>query len=235
MANIKDSYQNLTLKVGMLFHWAKNNCPQAKYFFKVDDDMFINVKRVSALIQCINNQNNDCDKFQERELMLKTYKDPQTNQIYSYTIIGFVYNRLFPIRDPNSKWYLSSDLYPNSSLPYFVSGTSYLLTNNLIPLVLNGANSKLMINLEDVYFTGIILSDHYKLSLTHMNNWSNFRPRWDDICYYRQLLTAHGLTPAEIIKFNNEIKLPNSHCDNWYRKFLIRINEFFTYYVPRSN
>ncbi|CAL4121747.1 unnamed protein product [Meganyctiphanes norvegica] len=41
--DFKDSYLNLTLKTVMGLKWAHQHCPQAQFFMKTDDDMYVNL------------------------------------------------------------------------------------------------------------------------------------------------------------------------------------------------
>ncbi|KAF2349038.1 Glycosyl transferase family 31 [Trinorchestia longiramus] len=46
-----DTYHNLTLKSIMALKWAEANCPQAEYFMKTDDDIFVNVPKLLTFLQ----------------------------------------------------------------------------------------------------------------------------------------------------------------------------------------
>ena len=49
--DFNEHLENLTFKDSMLFTWAKRNCPSLEYFFKGDDDIFLNPFALTELIQ----------------------------------------------------------------------------------------------------------------------------------------------------------------------------------------
>ena len=51
MENFIDSYGNLTLKTMMGLKWASRYCWRAKFVYKVDDDMFVNVENLLKYLQ----------------------------------------------------------------------------------------------------------------------------------------------------------------------------------------
>lgn len=50
IADMKDSYKNLTLKVLYMVEWASTYCSNARFFMKTDDDVFLNVPLVLDFI-----------------------------------------------------------------------------------------------------------------------------------------------------------------------------------------
>lgn len=50
IADMKDSYKNLTLKVLYMVDWASTYCSNARFFMKTDDDVFLNVPLVLDFI-----------------------------------------------------------------------------------------------------------------------------------------------------------------------------------------
>ena len=46
-----DSYRNLTLKTVMGLRWAANNCPDAQYVMKTDDDVYVNIEGLEIAIR----------------------------------------------------------------------------------------------------------------------------------------------------------------------------------------
>lgn len=55
--NFVDSYNNLTLKSVMLLKFVKNHCGQVRYIFKCDDDMFVYLPNLLALIKVTQEKN----------------------------------------------------------------------------------------------------------------------------------------------------------------------------------
>lgn len=159
------------------------------------------------------------------------YIDSKSKQYISYVAAGYIYRGIPPNRNPTSKWYTSPTLYPDIMFPSFLSGTSYILSTNLIPLIIKQIYQTPMINLEDVYITGLILNKALNFKLSHVEGWSNFRPRWDDACYYQMLLTAHGLNSEEMLAMTESVR--QTDCNHFLKQLFTYFNKFVSYYIPK--
>ncbi len=56
-SEMSDSYRNLTLKLGGLFNWLYRNCEKFDFVFKVDDDVYVNVRNLAHLVQTYHPSN----------------------------------------------------------------------------------------------------------------------------------------------------------------------------------
>lgn len=74
-----DSYHNLTIKSIMMLKWIKNNCPNAQFMMKIDDDVYLNLPKLIAFVK----------------------SDQVMSENFS---IGKLYTSEKPYRDKNSKW-----------------------------------------------------------------------------------------------------------------------------------
>lgn len=101
-----DSYQNLTLKVAFLFKNYLRHFPDSKYFLKIDDDVFLNVK----LIQ---------NKLREENY-------PQN------AIIGRRMDNYKPHRDQENKFYIPHWLYEKEKLSSYIDGPIYLIPGGIM-------------------------------------------------------------------------------------------------------
>lgn len=77
-----DSYNNLTIKSIFMLKWFNNKCPSAKYLVKSDDDMYLNLTGMLALVNSLN----------------------QTTGV----LIGSLISNARPILDHHNKWFISS-------------------------------------------------------------------------------------------------------------------------------
>lgn len=57
LAEMSDTYRNLTLKLGGLLNWLYRNCEKADLVFKVDDDVYVNVRNLIHLVQTYHPSN----------------------------------------------------------------------------------------------------------------------------------------------------------------------------------
>ncbi|XP_019618622.1 PREDICTED: beta-1,3-galactosyltransferase 1-like [Branchiostoma belcheri] len=127
-----DSYKNLTLKTVMCLKWASEFCPNAKFVLKADDDTFVNI---FSLVRYL------------RELDSAAAKR---------FVTGYVYSGARPIRRSNSRWYLSTEVYPRKSFPEYPAGFAYVISNDITGLIYKVSMTLKYIFLEDV-FLGLCL------------------------------------------------------------------------------
>lgn len=127
---IKESYYLLSFKMLSILNWAVHACPKIKFFIKCDDDVFVDFPNLNRLL--IEKQND-------------------TNTIY-----GRPNPIKAPIRDRLSRWYMPYEDYRRDTYPDFVNGPIYIITYDLLPKLLNAANSVQPIYLEDIFITGLL-------------------------------------------------------------------------------
>ncbi|XP_078088029.1 beta-1,3-galactosyltransferase 5-like [Mustelus asterias] len=170
--NFTDTYYNLTLKVLMGIEWVHTFCPSVTFVMKTDSDMFVNTYYLTELLS-------------------------EKNQTHLYT--GFVKANERPIRYELSKWYLTEEEYPQSTLPPFCSGTGYVLSGDLAEKIITVSKGIPIIKLEDVY-VGMCLQ---RLNVTpvelHPDRPFHVRKVEFSICNFHKLVTSHGVSPAELL------------------------------------
>ena len=127
VGNFVDSYENLVLKSLFMLHWASKYCRQARFIYKLDNDVYADMAAISRYLK--------------------------TSKVEKHQIIGSVFDKVRPIYSRRSKWYVSS--YRNSTFPRYVSGTSYIMTSDLLTPTFEAAMNTSLLRLEDVFITGI--------------------------------------------------------------------------------
>lgn len=143
----RDTYTNLTLKSIAALEWTRQYCPWAKYLLKTDDDMFIDIRRLLRFI----------DKVETEEITKSGVNIPRSleqveqSEFYSMDADGFetpsasdfdidlpptIWGRLAhgwrPIRQQNSKYYVSRSIYAGRVYPDFCTGPAYLMTRSAV-------------------------------------------------------------------------------------------------------
>lgn len=167
--NFIDSYSNLTLKTISTLEWVNTYCPNAKFLLKADDDMFINVERLI--------------KFAEKHA-----KDKRT-------IFGRVAKKWKPIRNKQSKYFVSQAQFKQVLYPDFTTGPSYLVTQDAIGDLLEGALNQTYLKLEDVFVTGIVAS---KLAIKRIqvNEFQNRKISYS-VCNVQKAISIHMVKYGE--------------------------------------
>lgn len=187
--NFVDSYHNLTIKTVLMMKWLDTHCPTASYAMKVDADIFVNV-------------------FQ---LLGRLRSSPRNG-----FITGSVIRDGRPRRDPNSKWYLSEELYPEDSFPPYVSGAGYVFSADLAARISWASRFVRVIPLEDVY-VGLCLRvlgvrPVYSYSLPSFRNLFEIRSLQYDRCTFSRLVIVNGFKPSELLQAWNDFSKGHDSC-----------------------
>lgn len=172
-----DSYNNLTLKTMTMIKWVADNCSNVKYIFKSDDDMLINMRRVILFAKSTN---------------------------YKETIIGRLAKAWPPIRDPESKYFLSKNEYDKQIYPNFVTGPSYFFTGDSADLLITRALKLTPIHLEDVFITGIV-AESAKIDRVNHKEISNIHHKITP-CVFDKIISSHDYKPDKLIAIWNYLQ-----------------------------
>ncbi len=175
-SNFVDSYFNLTIKTMVIMDWLATRCFQADFAMKVDSDMYINLENLMSLLLSPNT--------------------PRQNYITGY----LMWNQPV-VRDKNSKWYVSMELYPESKYPTYVLGMGYLFSNDLPPKIVEASEAIKPFNIEDAY-VGACLK-RLGINPSGAPNPSQFQtyvydPKSSDLS---KLITAIAGSPEKVLEF----------------------------------
>uniref|UniRef100_A0A8C6V1F7 Hexosyltransferase n=1 Tax=Neogobius melanostomus TaxID=47308 RepID=A0A8C6V1F7_9GOBI len=194
--DFKDTFHNLTTKLVMQYHWASTYCPKAKFVMSADDDVFVHMPNMVRYLKSVE-------------------------QARSFWV-GHVHRGAPPIRRKESKYYVSSELYPWPSYPDYTSGSGYVVSGDVavqIHHAMQVLNSSMYI--DDVFMgmcagaIGVSPQDHEYFAgeakaVTHP-------------CIYARMITSHGHVEdmrtlwAEATDPNVE-KLSKGILSHWYCK-----------------
>jgi hypothetical protein len=141
---VRDTYNNLTLKSIAALEWTRQYCPWAKYLLKTDDDMFIDVRRLLRFIdkvetEAITKSGINIPRPLEQSEFYSMDADGFETPAASYfdidlppTIWGRLAHGWRPIRQHNSKYYVSHSQYASRVYPDFCTGPAYLMTRSAV-------------------------------------------------------------------------------------------------------
>ncbi|XP_030053077.1 beta-1,3-galactosyltransferase 4 [Microcaecilia unicolor] len=166
----RDTYRNLTLKTLMLLRWASTFCPEAHFLLKVDDDVFVNTKRLVGHLRALGNL--------------------RPRGIY----LGRIHWNVRPIRDPSSQHYTAEAEFPGDSFPLYCSGTSYVVSGDVARQVAAVAVETPTVALEDVYVG--ICARKVGVAPQHSAWFSGSTHYPLDTCCYQHIFTSHRMTPT---------------------------------------
>ncbi|XP_074656701.1 beta-1,3-galactosyltransferase 1-like [Tubulanus polymorphus] len=130
VADFDDVYGNLTLKTALALRWATEHCPDAAYVMKADSDIFVNVPK---LLEDVNAANLGLEN----------------------KIMGYV-NGPRPLVIRGGRYGVPVGQYPFEVYPPYLAGNAYVMHARTASRLYRAALRTRLINMEDVYFTGIL-------------------------------------------------------------------------------
>lgn len=176
-----DSYGNLTYKTLSGLKWAVNVCASAEYVMKTDTDMFVNTELLPLLVQ--------------------------TAPITLF-MGGFCWGPSFPNRDIFSKWFVSYKSYRHHQFPPMCSGTGYIMSRDVVQLILRKSRNIPFFHLEDVYISLCI----HKTAVTPVKlaGFSNLMTKFEDCELYKNnVITSHYMNQEVLYDYWQKLKSCN--------------------------
>ncbi|KAA0717031.1 Beta-1,3-galactosyltransferase 2 [Triplophysa tibetana] len=174
-----DTYQNLTIKTVMIMYWLAKHCQRARYGMKIDADTFLNLPYLVNYLQA---------------------RGESSREDY---ISGSVIRDAQPRRNKLSKWFLSEEIYPDTSYPTYVSGAAYVFSIDLASKIYLASRFVKPIPLEDVY-VGLCLrvigvQPVYSTRFLRLRNHFEVRKIKYDRCTFASRITVNGFTPQYLL------------------------------------
>ena len=142
-----DNIENLTYKALSMFHRVDEYCHQAKSFIKVNDDVWINMKKLMDF----------------------------TTSVSDNVMYGLVWKGSVPDRSPKSKYYVSYSDYHRKTYPDYLSGPAYLVPAKFAGKIVNSTLEHSITTItDDVLLTGIV-ADQLRIPRIHSTLFLNIK------------------------------------------------------------
>ncbi|XP_062580816.1 beta-1,3-galactosyltransferase brn-like, partial [Saccostrea cucullata] len=135
-----DAYRNLTYKTIMGYRWMSKYCEDSEFIVCKDDDFKINIVNIVKQI--------------------KAHKEPKTMFIGRLVEKG---NTIY--RDPNHKWYLSKEDFPENVLPPYFPGGAYIVSATIAKKLVSNFHLVKWLPIDDVYIG--LVAQKSNITLTH--------------------------------------------------------------------
>lgn len=174
-----DTFFNLTLKEIHFLAWASTYCPDVRFVFKGDADVFVHMGNLLEFL---------------------APRDPTRDMLAGDVIV-----QARPIRVRASKYYIPEAVYGLPAYPAYAGGGGFVLSGATLHRLAGACTEVELFPIDDV-FLGMCLQ---RLRLTPephpaFRTFGIPRPsaaphlRTFDPCFYRELVVVHGLSAADI-------------------------------------
>ncbi|CAJ1052855.1 N-acetyllactosaminide beta-1%2C3-N-acetylglucosaminyltransferase 2 [Xyrichtys novacula] len=184
----RDSFFNLTVKEVLFLEWFNQNCTQAKFVLKGDDDVFVNTLRI---IEFLGN-----------------LSDSRARELF----IGDVISNAGPHRNHKLKYFIPESFFEGKYPPY-AGGGGYLYSGELASQLYSASQQVALFPIDDVY-TGMCLKKLGVVPVKHpgFRTFGIEKKHRDNPCVYRSLMLVHSLTPQEMLSVWPWIIHPELDC-----------------------
>ncbi|KAJ6635719.1 Beta-1,3-galactosyltransferase 1 [Pseudolycoriella hygida] len=136
MGDLTDTYRNLSRKSVMAYDWLVSFCQEADFVVKTDDDVFVDVFKLTA------------------ELSRWT---PDVAKSFNFWCA--VHSMETVDRNKKSIYYISPDEYPGKKIPKHCAGVGYVTQMGVVRLIAEEISKSFLgpiCSHEDVFMTGIV-------------------------------------------------------------------------------
>ncbi|XP_077441313.1 N-acetyllactosaminide beta-1,3-N-acetylglucosaminyltransferase 3-like [Vanacampus margaritifer] len=175
-----DSFFNLTLKQVLFLEWMERNCPNARFLFNGDDDVFANTDNMVEFLQSL--KDNDGGK---------------------HLFTGHLIYNVGPIRSPGSKYYVPVQVHESNLYPSYCGGGGFLLSGYTASVIHKMSPSITILPIDDVYLgmclakAGLEPSSHMGVKTAGLHIPASNLDQYDP-CYYKDMLLVHRFLPAQM-------------------------------------
>ncbi|XP_066493099.1 UDP-GlcNAc:betaGal beta-1,3-N-acetylglucosaminyltransferase 9 [Tiliqua scincoides] len=188
-----DTFFNLTLKEIHFLSWADEFCSTAKFIFKGDADVFVNVENIVTFLE---------------------KHDPSED-----LFVGDIIYNAQPIRARNSKYYIPETMYGLGIYPAYAGGGGFLLSSSTMKKLSQACKEVELFPIDDV-FLGMCLQRINLKPISHegFKTFGIMKPsaaphlQTFDPCFYKDLMVVHSLKVAEIWLMWNLLHSPRLSC-----------------------
>jgi hypothetical protein len=171
MVDLDDQYKNILYKHLTIYDWLMKNCHQLSYFIKMDDDVFVNLKRLSKHL-IVNFGLENSMKISKPFIFCNTVEE---------------YGK--PERSLSNKWFVTFEEYPFNYFPKYCAGALYISNLAAVELINKQAREIPRFWIDDVYMTGILI-----FGLENTIKWADFKKFFEFSSYnYSQFSSNNSI------------------------------------------
>uniref|UniRef100_A0A8C5PTC7 Hexosyltransferase n=1 Tax=Leptobrachium leishanense TaxID=445787 RepID=A0A8C5PTC7_9ANUR len=188
-----DTFYNLTLKQVLFHQWIEDRCPGVQFIFNGDDDVFVNTFNVFSYLH-----------------------DLGINGRENHLFVGALNIGMPPIREKNSKYYVSEELFPGDTFLPYCGGGGILMSGFTCRAIFKASQHIPLFPIDDAYLgmcldkAGLKPENHEGIrtfGIHFADNVDSFDP-----CYYRDMLVVHRFVPYEMLVMWKALQVTKLKC-----------------------
>ncbi|KAL3877901.1 hypothetical protein ACJMK2_035544 [Sinanodonta woodiana] len=181
-ADFNDTFYNLTRKMLIAFNWVNEFCTNVQYILKADEDAFVHIPRLL--------------------MFLRSQKHDKNGVMYGYKYGSSRVSRF-------GKYKVSEDEFPRQYFPPYLSGTSYVISSDIILQLVTLAEYTPYCPVEDAFITGI-LATIAGVSVQHSRQFTHLLEK---------------IVPCEFVQSKIVVTGVNIQCRYLLWKLIMRMSE----------
>ncbi|XP_053149200.1 N-acetyllactosaminide beta-1,3-N-acetylglucosaminyltransferase 3-like [Hemicordylus capensis] len=188
-----DSFFNLTLKQVLFHAWMEARCPDVRFVFNGDDDVFANTDNIIHYLLSIPGGGDQ------------------------HLFVGQLKENMVPIREKWSKYYVPEQVTISKAYPPYCSGGGLLMSGYTSQTIYEKSLGIELFPIDDVYLgmclqkAGLSPSSHMGIRTVGVRIPSSKLVSFDP-CYYKELLLVHRFVPYEMLVMWRAIHQPDLVC-----------------------
>ncbi|XP_022253758.1 beta-1,3-galactosyltransferase 5-like [Limulus polyphemus] len=159
--NFIDSYKNLTYKHVMGLKWVTYFCRQAKYIFKTDDDIFVDIFQLVTYLRV-----SSLGRMPPRGL-----------------IMCFLIRNLYVKRSQRSKWKVSFKEYPAKYYPPYCAGWVIIMSPDVVFNLYLQSTQAAYFWVDDVHVSGTLAQ---RVGVSHVDFTDKLSVSKEEVLYWLQ-------------------------------------------------
>ncbi|KAM4575249.1 N-acetyllactosaminide beta-1,3-N-acetylglucosaminyltransferase 3-like [Fundulus diaphanus] len=197
--DFNDTFHNLTLKQTLFLQWLDRRCPNARFLFNGDDDVFAHTDNMVKYLQSLDDNNGSKHLF-----------------------TGYLFQNEKVVRWKGSKYFVPEQIQESNTYEPYCGGGGYLLSG-YTALVINRVSQAIPIHPIDDAFMGICLSKAGLSPSSHIGvrtlglTIPSKGPDHSELCYLRELLLVHRFLPADMYLMWKQVHDPHLKCSSTYK------------------
>ncbi|XP_041863099.1 N-acetyllactosaminide beta-1,3-N-acetylglucosaminyltransferase 3-like [Melanotaenia boesemani] len=178
--DFSDTFYNLTLKQMLFLQWLESNCPNVRFLFNGDDDVFAHTSNIVDYLQSLTENDGSQHLF-----------------------TGFLFTNEKVVRWPPSKYYIPTQIQKEDQYLPYCGGGGYILSGYTALVIYKMSQDIPLHPIDDAYMgmclakAGLSPSSHIGVKTLGLNVRSKEQDDHEH-CFLRQLLVVHRYLPPQI-------------------------------------